>query len=282
VQPEWSAVVCFDDGTGECFLHVDTAEDVFAFLTPAAPTAWSSTDAAGNNLSSPGAASPGSWARGEAQGKDRVSLQELVEVRVRAHGYLRYLYRYRQSKKNAHIANINAKRAVAFNSARERDKDNSNANANELNEYWIPADPEEMAHADMKPEDVLQAAGGGGGAADSSACEEERLLDEYIEECDFSVPVEVHCRLIFLKNCHGKGISTMTRAIKVQRGNAANPWVAFGEDRNTLRAEDLKVQVTAVQSLGPRRVHVEAWRQLRALRSLGIGSGIGSGGKRYP
>ena len=114
-------------------------------------------------------------------------------------------------------------------------------------------------------EEILQASTGSGTGA--QLAEEERMLDEFIEECDLSAPMEVDCRLIFLRGSRGQGVKTLGRNIRIQVDNADKPWNSFSTGKETLRTENLSVQVTAVRSLGRQGVHEEAWRQLRSLNS---------------
>ena len=57
----------------------------------------------------------------------------------------------------------------------------------------------------------------------------------------------------------------MNRKMKVQLDNSDRPWVAYADTKETLRAENLTVQVTAVRAVGEQGVLHETWRQLRAL-----------------
>ena len=252
---EWTAVMCFDDGTSECFLHVDTVEDVFAFLHVPAHGAPTSVAVAGSRVPS----GRGSIDLGQStsQALDCESLRGLVEDRVRTHGFLRYMHRFRQSRKKMN--------------ALHRRPDNAGGTAaaaifeagGDANAAFLPYVADDASNY-ITPEELLQASG------DVHGCPEEAMLDDYIAECDFSTPVEVHCRLIFLKNAQGKRLATQSKTIRVQQDNKDKPYIAFTQEQSTFKVEDLQLQVTAVRRMGSRGAHVEAWKQLRALRSLSI------------
>jgi hypothetical protein len=246
--PEWTAVLSFDDGSGECFLHVDSANDVFEFLQPNMALLGQNRGIQGSNRDAiKDGENDASAERTSAPVYiGRSALQEAIEDYVRVHGHIKYIHQYRQSKRRANQTEQELKPAEPPTAAQ--------------GQTW---QEESTGREYLTSEEILQASTGSGTGA--QLAEEERMLDEFIEECDLSAPMEVDCRLIFLRGSRGQGVKTLGRNIRIQVDNADKPWNSFSTGKETLRTENLSVQVTAVRSLGRQGVHEEAWRQLRSL-----------------
>ena len=189
-----------------------------------------------------------------------------VEDKVRQVGLIKYVHAFRQSKMLAQME---------YKKQREENSRNQAAGVSATNgEWWDGQDKGGAAGAGvrgtsyMTPEEFLVLENKT--ASGAEVMKEEKILDAFIDECKFSIPLEVDARVIFLKDAK-KQLGTMQKRIKLQKANENDrPWTAFGVDKFTTCARDLDVQVTGVRALGEEGVALQAWRQLRALQSQPI------------